>query len=139
MNEVWQVYWRKAVDNLRVAKQAWEMAAFDPCVSRAYFATFHAAIAALLRLTDYRSRTWKHGEVQAEFVRRLIHRRKVFPSWMASVLPELAALREDGDYRPFHVSKSQAQRALKRAEEFLKQVGEALKQEGRGEPLGMAG
>lgn len=75
MNEVWKVYWRKAVDNLEVAKQAWDMAAFDPCVSRAYFAAFHAAIAVLLRLTDYRSRTWRHGEVQAEFVRRLIHRR----------------------------------------------------------------
>lgn len=139
MNAVWQVYWRKAVDNLEVAKRAWEMAAFDPCVSRTYFAAFHAAIAALLRLTDYRSRTWRHGEVQAEFVRRLIHRRKVFPSWMASVLPELATLREDGDYRPFHMSKSQAQKALRRAEEFLKHVEKALKQEGRGEFLGTAG
>jgi len=105
---------------LQVAGRAWETAAFDPCVSRAYFAAFHAAIAALLKLTDYRSRTWKHGEVQAEFVRRLIHRRKIFPSWMALVLPELAELRVDADYRPTHISKAQAEKALRKAEEFIK-------------------
>ncbi len=126
MNEVWQVYWRKAKDNSQVAKQAWKMAAFDPCVSHAYFATFHAAITALLRLTDYRSRTWKHGEVQAEFVRRLIHRSKVFPNWMASVLPKLAELRVDADYPPSHVSKGQTEKALRRAEEFVKVVEEAV-------------
>ncbi|MCS7263723.1 MAG: HEPN domain-containing protein [Armatimonadetes bacterium] len=56
MREVWQVYWRKAEDNLQVARKAMEMAAFDPCVSRSYFAAFHAAIAGLLRLTDDRSK-----------------------------------------------------------------------------------
>ncbi len=111
---------------MQVAGRAWETAAFDPCVSRAYFAAFHAAIAALLKLTDYRSRTWKHGEVQAEFVRRLIHRRKVFPSWMASVLQDLRELREIADYEPTNVSKVQAQKALKLASDFLEVVRQVL-------------
>ncbi|MFN3421431.1 MAG: hypothetical protein ACK40X_06900 [Armatimonadota bacterium] len=98
MNEVWQVYWQKTKENLQVAKQAWKTGVFDLCISRACFATFHAAITALLRLTDYRSGAWKHGKVQAEFVRWLIHRNKVFPNWKASILPELAGLRVDADY-----------------------------------------
>ncbi|MCS7263724.1 MAG: hypothetical protein NZ805_02700 [Armatimonadetes bacterium] len=64
--------------------------------------------------------------MQAEFVRRLIHRRKLFPSWMASVLQDLRELREIADYEPTNVSRSQAQRATKLASDFLEAIEQTL-------------
>jgi uncharacterized protein (UPF0332 family) len=74
----WQAYLEKARSNLRVAEMAYDAGEYDPAVSRAYYAVFHAEIAALLKLTDLRPPRWDHVRVQAEFNRRLIHARKVF-------------------------------------------------------------
>jgi len=73
----WQEFLDKARSNLRVAERALMDGEPDPSVSRAYYAVFHAAIAALLKLTDYRPKeqTWNHESVAAEFNRRLIRQR----------------------------------------------------------------
>lgn len=55
----WQVYLEKAKGNLRVAQLALDAGEYDASVSRAYYAVFHAELAALLKLTDYR-RKGKH-------------------------------------------------------------------------------
>ena len=71
---MWHIFLTKAQSNLQAAERDLAYRAFDPCVSRAYFAAFQVAIAALLALADYRRRGhyWDHGEVAAEFTRRLI-------------------------------------------------------------------
>lgn len=71
---MWHIFLAKAQSNLLDAQRDQSHHAFDPCVSRAYFAAFQAAIAALLALSDYRRRGqyWDHGEIAAEFTRRLI-------------------------------------------------------------------
>src|SRR2546427_9462269 len=77
---MWQLFLAKAQSNLQAAERDYSHRAFDPCVSRAYFAAFQAAIAALLALADYRRRGhhWDHGEIAAKFTRRLIRQRTIF-------------------------------------------------------------
>jgi len=117
----WQGYIDKARSNLRVAERASADGEPDPCVSRAYYAVFHAAIAALLKLTDYRPRrqTWDHGNIAAEFSRRLIKQRKVFRSHWAHVPVDLRGHREKADYRSETMGKKTAGQALKDAQEFV--------------------
>ena len=49
-----QAYLAKARSNLRVAEMAYAAGEYDPAISRAYYAVFHAEVAALLKLTDFR-------------------------------------------------------------------------------------
>ena len=74
---MWRTFLTKAQHNLNTASRDYAQGDFDPCVSRAYFAAFQAAIAALLALAAYhrRGHYWDHGEVAAEFTRRL----RVYP------------------------------------------------------------
>jgi uncharacterized protein (UPF0332 family) len=97
-----------------------------PCIGCAYFAAFHAAITALLKWTDYRSKEWRHKTVQAEFARLLIHRRKIFPQRMASILSELMDLRHEADYSPEPISSEKARWAVQTASKFLDAVRDAF-------------
>ena len=71
-----QVYLTKAKKSLRTAQSAYDQGDFDSCVSRAYYAVFQVAIAALVKLTDFQQDRWGHDRVQEEFNRRLIRSRK---------------------------------------------------------------
>jgi uncharacterized protein (UPF0332 family) len=99
---------------------------YAPCIGCAYFAAFHAAITALLKWTDYRSKEWRHKTVQAEFARLLIHRRKIFPQRMASILSELMDLRHEADYSPEPISSEKARWAVQTASKFLDAVRDAF-------------
>jgi uncharacterized protein (UPF0332 family) len=102
---------------------------YNAVANRAYYAVFQAAVASLLKLTDYRpARDWDHGAVQAEFVTRLIARRKVLSRDLRGILPELMILTITADYRPFMISRRQADRALRRAEPFLEAVAHAVEE-----------
>ena len=76
----------KAQSNLRVAEMACDAGEYDPAVSRAYYAVFHAEIAALLKLTDFRPPRWDHDRVQAEFNRPAHPRASLFDS--ATLYPQ---------------------------------------------------
>src|SRR5437870_9229780 len=94
----WQVYLEKARSNLRMAEMACDAGEYDPAVSRAYYAVFHAEIAALLKLTDFRPSRWDHDRVQAEFNRRLIHARKVFSTALRFIHNDMIGRRHITDY-----------------------------------------
>src|SRR2546426_8828856 len=108
---MWQLFLAKAQSNLQAAERDQSHCAFDPCVSRAYFAAFQAAIAALLALADYqrRGQHWDHGEIAAEFTRRLIRQRKVFGGEIASILDDLKTRRHQADYSTVSMSDKIAQ------------------------------
>jgi uncharacterized protein (UPF0332 family) len=127
----WQEFLDKAQSNLRVAERAHADGEPDPCVSRAYYAVFHAAIAALLKLTDYRRKgqTWDHGSVAAEFNRRLIRQQKVFKSHLARMLIDLREHRHDADYESKTIGKKTAGHVLKNAQEFVEYVVNTLGEE----------
>ncbi|MBI3797398.1 MAG: HEPN domain-containing protein [Deltaproteobacteria bacterium] len=124
----WTVFLAKAQSNLRVARLAFENKEYDPCVSRAYYAVFHAEIAALLHFTELRPRYWEHQPVQGEFNRRLIRERKVFSSDLANVHNSLVGRRHDADCRLYRTSGTVARRGLAKAEAFVQAVQTQLEE-----------
>ena len=121
---MWRDYLAKSTVNLTAAKRDFEHADYDPCVNRAYFAIFHAALAALIVLSDYRKRGkhWNHGDVAAQFVRGLIRRRKVLSRSQADILDELRALRHEADYNFVRTSRTNARQSLNRARSLIRQI-----------------
>ena len=129
---MWHIFLAKAQSNLEAAERDRSHRAFDPCVSRAYFAAFQAAIAALLALADYRRRGhyWDHGEIAAEFTRRLIRQRKIFGSETAGILDDLKTRRHQADYSTTSMSEKIAERALDRARKLVELIEAALESTG---------
>jgi len=128
---MWQIYLSKSTQNLQAAERDFRHQSYDPCASRTYFAAFHAALAALLALTDF-NRQGKggiHRSVAAEFARRLIHRRKIFPRNMAGVLDDLKVYRHLADYEDRSVPRKRASQSLSDARRFIRQIRAELPKE----------
>src|SRR5262249_40338102 len=91
------------------------------CVSRCYYTVFQAAIAALIHLTDFRplGGNWSHKATQAEFNRRLVIRRKVFPGQIGKTLLTLIEWRHQADYTPINAGNRMAKASMALAETFL--------------------
>jgi len=125
---MWTEYLTKSKSNLEAAERDLSALAYDPCVSRAYYAVFQAAIGALVALTDFekRGKFWDHGHVASEFSRRLIHRRKVFARNFASLIDDLRSRRHEADYDPRFISRKVAERSLGKARQFVAAVDEEL-------------
>ena len=110
-----QVYLEKARSNLRVAEMSCDAGEYDPAVSRAYYAVFHAEIAALLKLTDFRPPHWDHGRIQAEFNRRLIHARQVFSTALRFIHNDLLGRRHIANYEAERLGQVVAERCVRKA------------------------
>jgi uncharacterized protein (UPF0332 family) len=96
---------------------------FGPqAVSRAYYAAFYAAQAALSTLGETRS---KHAGVLAAFGRRLV-REGGLDEASGRLIRLLFERRNDADYRELAVSPEQAREAIDDAERFIKAVTEWL-------------
>lgn len=130
---MWRDYLSKAEANLLAAERDFEHGGCDPCASRAYFAAFHAALAVLLALADFQRQRdyWNHGHIAAEFARRLIHRRKVFPGVLAKVLDDLKFRRHQADYESSQTSHRSARQSLDKARQFVAQVKTILQEQRR--------
>lgn len=124
----WQVYLEKARNDLRTAQSTFAQGDFDSCASRAYFAVFHAEIAALLKLTEFRQDRWGHDHVQAEFNRRLIRSRKLFPASLRLIHNDLIGIRHIADYTAQSVSARTAERCLRKAGEMLDAIGRVMEE-----------
>jgi len=127
----WRDHLHKALANLEAAEVCHRENLPDPAVSRAYYSVFHAAIAALFRLSEYRAEreSWDHAEVQAEFNRRLIVRQKVFLAELGRIPSDLINYRHIADYRRVSISKKIAGRCLEKARRFVTAVENKLKEE----------
>ena len=118
MNQEVEPYLSKARESLSGAQSELANARYNNAANRAYYASYQAAIVAMIRAGIMRS-FWSHDEVQALFAGQLIGRRKLYPSAMRSVLNELSVLRTRGDYEVRTVSRSAAEHAVRDAEHFL--------------------
>ena len=127
---MWRDYLSKAEANLAAAGRDFEHGGCDPCVSRAYFAAFHAALAALLALTDFQRQgdSWKHGFVASEFVSRLVHRRKIFPNLLTDTLDNLRLWRHQADYTDLRMSRNRARQNLTTARAFVERISATLRE-----------
>jgi uncharacterized protein (UPF0332 family) len=118
-----QTFWTKALENIDSAASELTNRRCNASANRAYYASFHATIVALLR-EGIRppGAQWGHAFVQAQFAGQLVTRRKAYPSALRDTLSRLEELRERADYGLAHVSQIQAQRALRRAQEFVETI-----------------
>lgn len=127
-----QTFVEKANESLAGAASEFSNGRYNNSANRCYYAAFQAAIVALMR-AGVRPRDedtgWGHDFVQAEFARRFISQRKVYPADYRAILSRAFILRRAADYRADHVPEVQARRNLRRVTEFV----EALLWEG-GEP-----
>lgn len=116
-------YLVKARENLRIAEYSFEQKCFNVCASRAYYAMFQAALAALveagLLAKDKRA---NHGWVQATFNERFIKRKKVYPASFKSMLMDTMITRHIADYRTRMVSRGLADKSLRAAQQFVETV-----------------
>jgi len=96
--------------------------------NRSYYGCFQAAIAALEAAGVHTTRPdgkWGHDYVQAQFAGRLVSRQKLYPAHFRTTLERAYKLRVTADYdRQDSVSRTQADRGLTRAREFVAAVWE---------------
>ena len=127
----WWDHKRKAQTNLQAAEICHRQGLFDPGVSRAYYSVFHAAIAALMHIgkSSTGRESWGHNQVQAEFNRHLIARRKVFPAELGRIPSDLLNYRHVADYRRISIGQKVAGRCLEKAQRFVSAVENKLEEE----------
>jgi uncharacterized protein (UPF0332 family) len=101
----------KAQENLAMAHITFEHGGYNASANRAYYAAFQAAIAALAKESITHDRN-PHDWVQAQFSGILIYRRKLYPSKLASFLPNMQEVRDMADYKTTAISKSAAVKQL---------------------------
>jgi uncharacterized protein (UPF0332 family) len=120
-------YLEKARESLAGAESEASSGRFNNCANRCYYACFQAAIAALLRsgfMPLGAHRQWSHAFVPAQFVGQLINRRKLYPPSMRDTLTSTYLVRQSADYSNEDVSRIEAERALRRTQEFVRTVVE---------------
>lgn len=108
----------RAQASLRAAECCLTQGLWDSAVSRAYYALFQAAIC-VLESQGLRRREWTHKGVHSDFVQHFVRRRKLVPASFAGALPSVMQLRHIADYQQPGVSQRQAERAVRRAREFV--------------------
>ena len=118
------LWFDKADEGLAGAASESANGRFNNCANRCYYAAFHAAVAALMRsgIHPLGGGEWGHAFVQAQFAGQLITRRKLHPSELRATLAQNYALREKADYRADGVSRSEAERAVRRTRTFLERL-----------------
>lgn len=108
----------RAQSSLQAAELCLAHGLLDSAVNRAYFTLFQAAICALEH-RGLRRREWTHKGVHSDFVQLFVRRRKLVPTSFAGALPSVMQLRHIADYQQSGVSQPQAERAVRRAREFM--------------------
>lgn len=115
----------KAEEFLHAAQRCLDEGWYNSAVSRAYYAMFQAARAALAAI-GIRRPWWRHGSLQATFSTELIQRRKVYPAFFVWDFAEAMELRHSADYEDGQVSLRQATRVVRTAAEFVSRVKEVI-------------
>jgi uncharacterized protein (UPF0332 family) len=115
----------KAEEFLQVAQRCLEEGWYNSAVSRAYYAMFQAARAALAAAGIERP-SWRHGSLHATFSSALVRRRKLYPLSFVQNLAEAMELRQIADYSDVQVPQRRATRVVRAATAFLNRVKEVI-------------
>jgi uncharacterized protein (UPF0332 family) len=110
---------------LQAAQLCLDSGLYASATSRAYYAMFWAAQAALAHVGIRRSE-WSHPALQASFVGELIRRWKHYPALLGQHLNRTLQLRLDADYRLTGVSQQQATRAVHWTQSFVAMIQEEV-------------
>src|ERR671929_1826041 len=113
------IYLTRAHESLIGAESEFLNERYNNSTNRAYYACFQAAIAALQQAgIEARGGEWGHDFVQAQFNGMLINRRHLYPTELRTILARNYALRVQADYAEDRVSRTEAERCLRRARLF---------------------
>jgi uncharacterized protein (UPF0332 family) len=123
MNEGLDAYLAKANESLAGAKSELANGRVNKTGNRVYYTVFQAAVAALIH-AGVRRPAWYHEDVQALFSGEMTHRRKLYPAELRDLIYELYEIRIVSDYREIPASRVRVERAIRRAEAFVKAVQE---------------
>lgn len=127
------IWARPSQENLASAENDLVHGRCNSCARSAYYACFHAAIAALIHdgvVAPIPGNLWGHDRVQASFVAQLIQRRKRYPANLRRTLTDLLAIRHKADYRIASVSQREAQQVVQRAQTFVRAITAQIFAEG---------
>jgi len=113
-------FFARAQENLADAEAAYEAERYNASANRAYYAAFHAAIAALIHFGHVPN--IDHAPVRAGFSKHLINEKKIFPASMTNMLKLIMEVRSEADYAEVGVSRKTSQRQLKMAKQFVETV-----------------
>lgn len=102
-----ELFKNKAIENIKIAEIAFDNDCFNASASRAYYAAFHAAIAAIYSI-GLEPRI-DHKAVQTMFSDNFFNRRKIIPSKYKGDLVKLQENRSIADYHE-GVSKNVARK-----------------------------
>lgn len=121
-----QAYLDKAQEDLQAAEVCINSQLPNNAARCAYFACYHAAIAALLA-AGIRVKDWDHDQVQAKFNGVLVGKRHLYGQDLRGVLNDLMDLRHAADYTAEIISKKNAERALRAAQNFIEAIERRLR------------
>jgi uncharacterized protein (UPF0332 family) len=125
MADARDVFLAKAMDCLASAEAEVSPGRYDSAANRCYYACYQAAVAALIEVgvgPSRRDGQWSHQAVHAQFSGLLIKRRKKYPGDFRDVHSANLDLRSIGDYSGFRVTETEARRALRRTQEFVRVI-----------------
>lgn len=109
----------KAREALKAAQILLEQGCPNSASNRAYYAAFHVSRAALVAAgISSPDRAWSHEAIRGG-LSQLIHRKKVYPAHLLRDLFLLLEVRLMADYRSHKVSSREADRVVKKAEQFV--------------------
>lgn len=115
---------RKALQRLKVAGSLHQQGEYEDAVSRAYYAIYHAAQAALL-VEGLRAQS--HRGLANLFGLHLVETGKL-PKKLAKYLRSVRDDREEGDYEVYSViDQETSQTAVREAGEFVRAIQDLLK------------
>ena len=118
---------KKAEHSLKAAKKLIEEKLTDDAVSRAYYAVFHSARAAL-KTKGIETKT--HQGLITQFALHLV-KSGLLETEYGDILRQQKEDRETGDYEPFvSFSLEEAEKRVKDAEQFVRQIQKFLKDSG---------
>lgn len=118
---------KKAEHSLKAAKKLIEEKLTDDAVSRAYYAVFHSARAAL-KTKGIETKT--HQGLITQFALHLV-KSGLLETEYGDILRQQKEDRETGDYEPFvSFSLEEAEKRVKDAEQFVRRIQKFLKDSG---------
>ena len=113
-----RIFIERTQEGLEAAQLCLGKDLFHSATSRAYYAMFWAAQAALDSIGVKRAE-WSHPSLQSTFATELVRRRKRYPNRFGSHFNEALRLRIEADYRWGGISRKNVTRAVGWAREFV--------------------
>ena len=127
MRELSKYRFENSKEDLYDAKLMFENGRYKNALNRGYYAIFHA-IRAVNALDGFDSS--KHSGVIAYFNQNYV-KTEAFPKSVSRMIREASENREKADYLDFFIaSKEEAEKQIKRAEEFVEVIEAYLKGKG---------